>query len=75
MTTCRAASLEMSTVGMEMLRKVPDVGPAKVGRSAAWRIVLHEIASRHGRDRRDMIQENGGGEGISRLECRQGVLC
>jgi hypothetical protein len=58
----------MSTVGMEILRKVPGVGPAKVGTSPAWRSVLHEIARRQESDRSDMIQENDGDEGISRLE-------
>jgi hypothetical protein len=53
---------------MEMLRKVPGVGPANVGTSAAWRSVLHEIARRQKSDRRDMIRENDGDEGISRLE-------
>jgi hypothetical protein len=28
---CRWASVEISTVGMEIVRKVPDVGPEKVG--------------------------------------------
>jgi len=75
MMTCRDASPEMSTVGMEMLRKVPGVGPANVGTSAAWRSGLHEIARRQESDRRDMIRENGNVECLSLPECFRVVLC
>jgi hypothetical protein len=43
---------------MEMLRKVPGVGPAKLGTSAAWRSVLPEIARRMPRVRESMISLN-----------------
>ena len=55
MMTCRAASAEMSTVGMEIVRKVPGVGPANAGASAAWMKALQETAKRQERDRRDII--------------------
>jgi hypothetical protein len=64
MTTCRVVSVEMSTIGMEIVRKVPGVGPENAGASAAWTKALHENASKQERDRSDMVRENGGGEGI-----------
>jgi hypothetical protein len=55
MMACLAESAEMSTVGMEIVREVPGVGPAKVGASAACSKRLDEIARKQKRDRRDIV--------------------